>query len=285
VSTAQNGNLITSASPLDEFIYMNGSNVGIGTTTAEYGLDVRTSARFTSSVALQGGFSFSGSLVPTSAFSSDLGSSNIKMKSIFCSSNMNIGNVNLFNHAYDDVLHITDASGDDTDLVVRDVTVHTITASNAMLTNANISTLYVETCVVAPGQDYAEFMRKSDVSMDYAPGQVIGIDIKGELTHKFSDSVHFKVVSSAPSIIGGCQDLSSDEFIASHHKIAYCGRVPVNTTTIPTMVGNYIVPVQAPDGSIATLDIEPANMTLQQYMSSVGQVISISNDIPTIIVR
>lgn len=279
------GSLVTSPSPLDGYIFMNNSNVGIGTTTAEYGLDVRTSSRFTSNVLLQGGFTFTGSLIPALPWSTDLGSSNIKMTNIYCSSNLNVGNINLQSFPYENVLRVCDSNGALANVTAQNIvaTVDIVTPSITS-TDAIIENLYVSTYIVTPGQDYAEYMRKSDASIVYAPGQVIGIDTKGELTDKFADSIHFKVVSSSPSIIGGYTD-TTDEFLASNEKIAYCGRVPVITTMIPKVIGSYIVPVQGPDGSIATQDVEPANMTLHQYMSSVGQVISMSNNVPTIIVR
>jgi len=66
-------------------------------------------------------------------------------------------------------------------------------------------------------------------------------------------------------------------------RIAFCGQVPVNVTGATS--GQYIVPVAKQDGSIGGEAVSESAITLQQYMQSVGKVISVENNVTTIIVK
>ena len=66
-------------------------------------------------------------------------------------------------------------------------------------------------------------------------------------------------------------------------RIAFAGQVPVNLTG--ATVGQYIVPISNSDGSIGGQAINESDLTLQQYAKSVGKVISIINNVTTIIVK
>ena len=66
-------------------------------------------------------------------------------------------------------------------------------------------------------------------------------------------------------------------------RIAFAGQVPVNVTGATS--GQYIVPVAKQDGSIGGEAVSESAMTLQQYMQSVGKVISVVNNVTTIIVK
>ena len=66
-------------------------------------------------------------------------------------------------------------------------------------------------------------------------------------------------------------------------RIAFSGQVPVNVTG--ASAGQYIVPVAKQDGSIGGEAVSESAMTLQQYMQSVGKVISVVNNLTTIIVK
>jgi len=66
-------------------------------------------------------------------------------------------------------------------------------------------------------------------------------------------------------------------------RIAFSGQVPVNVTG--ASAGQYIVPVAKQDGSIGGEAVSESAMTLQQYMQSVGKVISVVNNVTTIIVK
>jgi hypothetical protein len=66
-------------------------------------------------------------------------------------------------------------------------------------------------------------------------------------------------------------------------RIAFSGQVPVNVTG--ATAGQYIVPVANQDGSIGGETVSESAITLQQYMQSVGKVISVANNVTTIIVK
>jgi len=66
-------------------------------------------------------------------------------------------------------------------------------------------------------------------------------------------------------------------------RIAFAGQVPVNVTG--ATAGQYIIPIANQDGSIGGQAISESAMTLQQYMQSVGKVISVVGNVTTIIVK
>ena len=66
-------------------------------------------------------------------------------------------------------------------------------------------------------------------------------------------------------------------------RIAFSGQVPVNVTG--ATAGQYIIPVANQDGSISGQAVSESAMTLQQYMQSVGKVISVVDNVTTIIVK
>ena len=66
-------------------------------------------------------------------------------------------------------------------------------------------------------------------------------------------------------------------------RIAFSGQVPVNVTG--ATAGQYIIPVANQDGSISGQAVSESAMTLQQYMQSVGKVISVVDNVTTSIVK
>jgi len=65
-------------------------------------------------------------------------------------------------------------------------------------------------------------------------------------------------------------------------RIAFSGQVPINVTG--AVAGQYIVPVND-NGSIKGIAVNEADLTMAQYIKSVGKVISVKNGKPTIIVK
>ena len=300
-----NGNLISSATPLDSYITMNGANIGMGTSSAQYKLDVHGTGNFTGMLRATGGFTFGESLIPSVDQSADIGAADKRMRTVYSSSNiilgssLNASSVHLTPINNGAALSILNASGTALPLYSGgailsanlDMTNHSIVNVNDLITTtATIDTLTVQTHIVTPGADYAEYVTKADASITYMPGDVVGINADGKLTNVFADAHHFAVVSTHPSIIGGyLPDQFNDddlEFAASNEKIAFCGRVPVKCPTAP--VGSYIVPIADATGLVSCMAISPDIITLPQYMSAVGHVISISSndattdiDVPT----
>ena len=156
--------------------------------------------------------------------------------------------------------------------------------------------------VNAAGLDYAEYMVKSG-NFSINKGDICGIDVNGKLTNVFANSISFVVKSTNPSYVGGdiwasesivgVRPTDSTELSAWQEKIesaralvdriAFSGQVPINVTG--ASVGQYIVPIANSDGSIGGQAISESSITLQQYMQSVGKVISVVNNVTTIIVK
>ena len=65
-------------------------------------------------------------------------------------------------------------------------------------------------------------------------------------------------------------------------RIAFSGQVPINVTG--AVAGQYIVPVND-NGSIKGIAVNESDLTMAQYIKSVGKVISVKNGKPTIIVK
>ena len=132
----------------------------------------------------------------------------------------------------------------------------------------------------ASGADYAEYMTKADACGAVAKGEIIGVNIDGKLTDKFSNSHSFVIKSTDPSYVGGDTwgvALDGSELEAARQKvdrIAFSGQVPVNVTG--ATVGDYIVPVAGPDGGIAGEAV--TNPTFDQYRAAVGRVWKILED-------
>jgi hypothetical protein len=65
-------------------------------------------------------------------------------------------------------------------------------------------------------------------------------------------------------------------------RIAFSGQVPVNV--LGATAGQYIIPVNN-NGAIFGQAVNESDMTLQQYMQAVGKVISVKDNVTTIIVK
>ena len=167
-------------------------------------------------------------------------------------------------------------------------------------TNRSISTAGT---INASGADYAEYMTKAG-DFTIAKGDVCGINIEGKLTNVFADAISFVVKSTDPSYVGGdtwhttvgeepggYEDTRTEEEIAAAKviyeeaveaarqlvdRISFSGQVPVNVTGATP--GQYIIPTAAADGSIEGTAKSEADLTMAEYMSSVGKVIAIEND-------
>jgi len=164
----------------------------------------------------------------------------------------------------------------------------------------------------ASGADYAEYMTKAG-DFTLAKGDVVGIDLNGNLTNVFADAISFVVKSTNPSYVGGdtwgnekiigvtippqpfrAKD-DTDEIFANKEalyladkaifdealeaarqcvdRIAFAGQVPVNV--LGATAGQYIIPVND-NGAIKGEAV--SNPTFEQYQIAVGKVIAIESD-------
>jgi hypothetical protein len=167
--------------------------------------------------------------------------------------------------------------------------------------------------VNATGADYAEYMRKAPGVGHVLKGQIIGLNSRGEVTDKWSESHTFLIKSTDPSYVGNdtwhigprpfppampvegtdegdllvyTRDKAAyDEAIAAWEaeyeaaratvdRIAFCGQVPVNI--LGAAPGQYIVPVPGDFDSIAAEAI--SGPTFEQHLISVGKVSALEED-------
>ena len=134
----------------------------------------------------------------------------------------------------------------------------------------------------ASGADYAEYMTKAG-DFTIAKGDVVGINAEGKLTNVFADAISFCVKSTDPSYVGGdvwgCGFDGDPEGLEAARqcvdRIAFAGQVPVNI--LGTTPGQLIVPVND-NGAIKGIAKNEADMTLAEYMKSVGRVIAVEAD-------
>jgi hypothetical protein len=152
---------------------------------------------------------------------------------------------------------------------------------------AVIDVLDVRSQVITPGADYAELITKADPSATFTGGDLVGLDASGKVTDKFSESIKFMIVSTQPSILGGhimerpadgdAEALAQyEELMATQVKIAFCGRVKFKCAqSASPVIGSFVVPTSGPDDTIASTVVTQSDLTLPQYVSSVGQIINI----------
>jgi hypothetical protein len=175
-------------------------------------------------------------------------------------------------------------------------------SGNSIYGASNISAvnLTVQNYVVAPGADYAEYMKKEDVSVNFRAGDIVGINMDGQVTNVFANAIHFAIVSTDPSFIGGnpwlsdiptsTADPSFEEYTAlmkQYEKIAFCGRVKVNVVNVhQAQPGSYIVPAANGSGLIESTFVGANYMSFAQYVKSVGHIIALDQDnYPIVIVK
>jgi len=149
----------------------------------------------------------------------------------------------------------------------------------------------------ASGADYAEYMLKA-IYDNIEKGDIVGVNINGQLTNIFSDSISFVVKSTDPSYVGGDTwfnveppiesdfktkeefEIAYEEFKEQREearqkvdRIAFSGQVPCNV--LNAKVGDYIIPINN-NGKISGQAI--TNPTFEQYQISVGKVWKIMED-------
>jgi len=158
----------------------------------------------------------------------------------------------------------------------------------------------------ASGADYAEYMLK-DGDFTIKKGDICGITKDGKLTNLYNKSIAFVAKSSFPSYVGNDKlytDLLSqlgkppkkpekndndeykkylklkkiyeekkEEIRKKVDRISFCGQIVVNVYN--ASVGSYIVPK---NDNNKIIGVPVKNPTLEEYMQSIGKVISIEPD-------
>jgi hypothetical protein len=150
--------------------------------------------------------------------------------------------------------------------------------------------------VNASGADYAEYERKRHDCGNVPKGAVVGFDVNGLVTDKWSASVRFGVKSTDPSYVGGdvwgtpdaiglaepvapstprddsdawrqyivdrtAYDVALEGARQTVDRIAYAGKCPVNIVGAP--VGSWIIAEGTVDDKIACVYV--ASLTTEDY--------------------
>lgn len=111
--------------------------------------------------------------------------------------------------------------------------------------------------------DYAEYLLRDTSERDLFPGEIVGIR-NGQVSLKTNGADHFRVVSTAPAVIGNMPQEKDEIYF---EKIAFMGQVPVRVTGA-VKVGDYILPTGNHDGLAVAVD--PALMKVEDYRRIVG---------------
>ena len=156
----------------------------------------------------------------------------------------------------------------------------------------NLRSISAAGSINASGNDYAEYMTKSDGCGEIAKGDVVGVDVNGKLTKIFNDAISFVIKSTDPSYVGGDTWLTENQCNPEHEdyinpkseeyniarasvdRIAFCGQVPVNITG-SFNVGDYVYP-QANGTDIEA--VAKSNPTFEEYQLCVGKIWAIQED-------
>ena len=169
--------------------------------------------------------------------------------------------------------------------------------------NSTLRSLNCAGTVNTGGNDYAEYMIKAG-DFTIAKGDICGINSEGKLTNVFAETISFVVKSTNPSYVGGdTWDTAAGEEPGGYNdtrtgeeleaakvafkeqlevvrqtvdRIAFSGQTPVNVTG--STPGQHIIPTANSDGSISGTAKSEGDLTLAEYMSSVGKVIAIEED-------
>jgi hypothetical protein len=137
--------------------------------------------------------------------------------------------------------------------------------------------------VNASGNDYAEYMKKTDSCGTINKGDVCGVDSSGKLTDVFNNAISFVIKSTNPSYVGGDTwaadnlNLTEEEIETERQKydrIAFSGQVPVNITG-SFNVGDYVYP-QANGTDIEC--VAKSNPTFEEYQLCVGKIWATEDD-------
>ena len=157
-----------------------------------------------------------------------------------------------------------------------------VTASTAVLKvnkdSVNGESIRASGTVVAPGGDYAEYMKKDVTTDTISKAEVCGVKSNGLLTKKWSEAITFIVKSTDPSFIGGdgwrSGILTPEENEAERVKwdrIAFSGQVPCLMTGVYS-AGDWVVPQEGPGDSIVAVAVSDSSITFAQYKQAVGQI-------------
>lgn len=113
------------------------------------------------------------------------------------------------------------------------------------------------------GADYAEWLEKSDPTLDFMAGEVIGVK-NGKISRNTEEADHLMVVSSNPGVLG---NLPAKRDLANFEKVAFKGQVPVFVVG-QVNLGDYILPSGNNDG--LAIAVAPDQLKAGDYKNLIG---------------
>jgi hypothetical protein len=111
--------------------------------------------------------------------------------------------------------------------------------------------------------DYAEWLIKSDSSIDFISGEIVGIH-QGSIKYQTEEAEQLMVVSRMPIILGNMPQHGKE---SQYEKVAFMGQVPVFVLGA-TKKGDFILPSGGNNG--LGIAVHPNDMRPQDYKNIVG---------------
>jgi len=145
----------------------------------------------------------------------------------------------------------------------------------------------IQACLFkARGADYAE-LEKVDDSLPTLPkdGTLIGFNKHGNVVTKYSESIHFGVVSHKPSLLGNEKILEETEKERCI-PIVYLGKVEMVLWDEDVSIGDYVIPCPQGGDTIGVKIIPKYKITFSDFVQVIGYVHRrISESVYEVIVR
>ena len=114
------------------------------------------------------------------------------------------------------------------------------------------------------GGDFAEYLRKANLSEALNPGDIVGMFPEG-LSKKTDNAQRIMVVTSAPAILGNRPIENND---SEYAPVAFLGQVPVRVEGAFS-AGDFIIPSGRGDG--VGIAFSPTEIKPSQYASIIGR--------------
>jgi len=147
-----------------------------------------------------------------------------------------------------------------------DVGIGTTVATEKLRVEGNVQAYIFK----ARGADYAEWEAVSLNAGNPKSGTVVGFNKQGQITAKYSESIHFGVVSLNPSIIGNEEILDS---VNTYLPVVYMGKIKMELNLMTNVqIGDYLIPCYDEADNITIITVSPNRILFQEYIKSIGYI-------------